>query len=102
MVLRTYRVREVTGDRYACEWPRERSRAHGIDYLVSETTKIRSVQGRAATAEQPAEWSCSTYRASPTSSVDWSGERRAADDGTASTTPGATKIWLMQRLARCC
>lgn len=38
-LLCTYRVREVTGDRYAGEWPRERFRAHGIDYVPSERVK---------------------------------------------------------------
>ena len=30
-LLKTYRIREVVGDRYAGEWPRERFRAHGIE-----------------------------------------------------------------------
>jgi hypothetical protein len=38
-VLRSYRVRAVTGDRYAGEWPRERFREHGIDYLIADKTK---------------------------------------------------------------
>ena len=37
--LKSYRIREVTGDRYAGEWPRERFREHGIDYLTSTRTK---------------------------------------------------------------
>lgn len=35
-VLKAYGVREVTGDRYAGEWPRERFRKHGINYSLSE------------------------------------------------------------------
>jgi hypothetical protein len=31
-VLKTYRITEVQGDRYAGEWPRERFREHGITY----------------------------------------------------------------------
>jgi hypothetical protein len=38
-VLNRYGVREVTGDRYAGEWPRERFREHGIGYEVAEKTK---------------------------------------------------------------
>jgi hypothetical protein len=34
--LRTYRVRSITGDRFAGEWPREAFRAHGITYRVAE------------------------------------------------------------------
>lgn len=34
-LLRRYRVSRVTGDRYAAEWPRERFRAHGIEYDVA-------------------------------------------------------------------
>jgi hypothetical protein len=36
--LRAYGVREVTGDRYAGEWPREAFRAHGVEYKVAEAT----------------------------------------------------------------
>jgi len=38
-LLKTYGVRKVTGDRYAGEWPRERFRVAGVDYLVAEKTK---------------------------------------------------------------
>jgi hypothetical protein len=38
-LLRTYGVSEVTGDRYAGEWPREQFRKHGITYAPSERTK---------------------------------------------------------------
>lgn len=38
-VLRAYRLREVTGDRYAGEWPRERFSKHGVFYRVSDRTK---------------------------------------------------------------
>jgi hypothetical protein len=37
--LKSYRVREVTGDRYGGEWPRERFRVHGVEYQVSEKAK---------------------------------------------------------------
>jgi hypothetical protein len=37
-LLKSYRVARVTGDRYAGEWPRERFRAHGIQYDVAEQT----------------------------------------------------------------
>ena len=33
--MKTYRVYEVTGDRYAGEWPREAFRAHGVRYNVA-------------------------------------------------------------------
>ena len=35
-LLKSYRVNEVTGDRYAGEWPRERFRVHGIRYALAE------------------------------------------------------------------
>jgi hypothetical protein len=38
-LLKTYRVSTVSGDRYAGEWPRERLRAHDIDYLLAEEPK---------------------------------------------------------------
>jgi hypothetical protein len=38
-LMKTYRLNSVTGDRYAGEWPRERFRAHGIEYLLAEKTK---------------------------------------------------------------
>ncbi len=38
-MLRTYKVGEVVGDRYAGEWPRERFREHGVGYRVSEQPK---------------------------------------------------------------
>ena len=37
--LKAYRVSTVTGDRYACEWPRERFSAHGITYQPAEKNK---------------------------------------------------------------
>jgi hypothetical protein len=37
-LLRAYRVRRVTGDRYGGEWPRERFRTHGVEYQLSERT----------------------------------------------------------------
>jgi hypothetical protein len=38
-LLKSYGVRRVRGDRYAGEWPRERFRAHGIAYEISEKPK---------------------------------------------------------------
>lgn len=38
-LLKLYGVQEVTGDRYAGEWPREQFRKHGISYAVSEKSK---------------------------------------------------------------
>jgi hypothetical protein len=38
-LLRRYRVREVGGDRYGGEWPREAFRAEGIRYEVAEQPK---------------------------------------------------------------
>jgi hypothetical protein len=38
-VLRSYRVTTVRGDRYGGEWPRERFRAHGIEYQFADKTK---------------------------------------------------------------
>jgi hypothetical protein len=38
-VLKSYGLSVVTGDRYAGEWVRERFRAHGIRYHVSDVTK---------------------------------------------------------------
>lgn len=35
-LVKSYRVSEVTGDRYAGEWPREQFRANGIHYRVAE------------------------------------------------------------------
>jgi len=39
LVLKTYRVFEVTGDAYAGEWPREQFRKRGITYKKSERNK---------------------------------------------------------------
>lgn len=38
-LLRTYGVREVTGDRYGGEWPASRFGAHGVRYVPSKLTK---------------------------------------------------------------
>ena len=38
-LLRSFRIHEVTGDRYAGEWPRERFRVADIGYRVSEPPK---------------------------------------------------------------
>ena len=35
-LLKSYRCREVTGDRYAGEWPRESFRSHSIEYIVAD------------------------------------------------------------------
>jgi hypothetical protein len=37
-LLKTYRVSEVTGDRFGGEWPREAFRAQGVEYRVAERT----------------------------------------------------------------
>ncbi|WP_242013164.1 hypothetical protein [Acetobacter sicerae] len=34
--IKSYGLKSVTGDRYGGEWPRERFRAHGIQYVLSE------------------------------------------------------------------
>jgi hypothetical protein len=38
-LLRDYGICEVHGDRYAGEWPRERFRDHGIEYVPAEESK---------------------------------------------------------------
>ena len=38
-LLASYHITEVTGDRYAGEWPREQFRHHGIAYRLSEQVK---------------------------------------------------------------
>ncbi len=38
-VLKAYRVRDVEGDRYAGEWPREQFRKHDVRYVPSEKSK---------------------------------------------------------------
>jgi hypothetical protein len=38
-LLKSYGVRKVTGDRYGGEWPSERFRVHGIEYIPSEKSK---------------------------------------------------------------
>ena len=38
-LLKLYSVYNVTGDRYAGEWPRERFREHGITYDLAEKPK---------------------------------------------------------------
>jgi hypothetical protein len=42
--LARYRVREITGDRFAGEWPREIFRKFGIEYKVSEQNKSELYQ----------------------------------------------------------
>lgn len=36
--LKAYRIKTVTGDRYAGEWPREQFRKHGVIYKVADKT----------------------------------------------------------------
>jgi hypothetical protein len=38
-LLKTYHITNVTGDRYGGEWPRERFRVHGIEYLQAAKSK---------------------------------------------------------------
>ncbi len=38
-LLSLYDVREVVGDRYGGEWPRERFREHGVSYVPAEQSK---------------------------------------------------------------
>lgn len=38
-VLKAYRIGTIRGDRYAGEWPRERFKAHGIEYLAADKTR---------------------------------------------------------------
>ncbi len=44
LLLKSYRVSRVTGDRYGGEWPRERFRTHGIDYDLSNDSKSEIYQ----------------------------------------------------------
>ena len=38
-LLKSYRIREVEGDRYAGEWPRERFSGHGVEYKTADKAK---------------------------------------------------------------
>ncbi|HJQ59526.1 MAG TPA: hypothetical protein VJ890_21645 [Vineibacter sp.] len=38
-LLKSYRVRQVRGDRYAGEWPREQFRQRGVEYFPADKTK---------------------------------------------------------------
>lgn len=38
-LLKSYRIHSVTGDNFADEWPRERFRAHGIQYIKADKNK---------------------------------------------------------------
>lgn len=38
-LLKLYRIRKVTGDRYGGEWPREQFRKHGIEYLLADKSR---------------------------------------------------------------
>jgi hypothetical protein len=40
-LVKTYHCNEVTGDRYAGEWPREAFRAHNVEYVVAELDRSR-------------------------------------------------------------
>jgi hypothetical protein len=40
-LLKAYHCNEVTGDRYAGEWPREAFRAHNVEYEISELDRSR-------------------------------------------------------------
>jgi hypothetical protein len=42
--LKRYQIRQVTGDRYAGEWPREIFRKFGIEYRVSDQSKSEIYQ----------------------------------------------------------
>ena len=42
--LKRYGLREVVGDRYGGEWPRERFLTHGINYKLSDETKSQIYQ----------------------------------------------------------
>lgn len=44
VILREYRISQVTGDRYAGAWVSERFREHGIQYIASEKTKSEIYQ----------------------------------------------------------
>jgi hypothetical protein len=37
--LKSYGISKVVGDRYGSEWPRERFKAHGVSYVVSDKVK---------------------------------------------------------------
>ena len=39
VLLKSYSVTTVQGDRFAGEWPRERFRVHGIEYVIAERPK---------------------------------------------------------------
>jgi hypothetical protein len=43
-LLRSYRVHDVTGDRYGGEWPRERFAKHGVRYRPADRTKSQLFQ----------------------------------------------------------
>lgn len=38
-LLKAYGISSVRGDRYAGEWPRERFRTHGVDYVTAVKPK---------------------------------------------------------------
>lgn len=38
-VVKRFKLTKVTGDHYAGEWPRDRFKAYGVSYLISDATK---------------------------------------------------------------
>ena len=95
-LLRSYRVRKVTGDRYGGEWPRERFRVHGIQYELADKPKSDLYgallpllnAGRAELLDLPSAW--------PRNWSASSGAPRAAA-ATASTTPPVGTTTRQQR-----
>ena len=69
-LLKAYRVREVSGDRYGGEWPAERFRARGITYVPAEKPLPILNAHRAELLDLPRR---------PRSYAAWSGARRAVD-----------------------
>ena len=52
ILLKTYRISKVTGDRYAGEFPRELFRKRGIEYRCCGEAKERSVSRSIAAAQR--------------------------------------------------
>jgi hypothetical protein len=38
-LLKSYNIRRISGDRYGGEWPRERFRVRGIEYVIADKPK---------------------------------------------------------------
>jgi hypothetical protein len=55
-LLRKYGVREVRGDRYAGEWPREQFWKHGVYYRLSDTPKTST--GTSYRWSTAGRWNC--------------------------------------------